>query len=393
MNPPISISELSRRIRSVVENEFKFVFVTGEISNFKPHSSGHFYFSLKDEKSQIGAIMWSSKNAGLFFTPENGMKVTAKGRITLYESRGQYQIEVFELSPAGEGELQLAFDKLKQKLFSEGLFADEHKKPIPEFPERVGLITSETGAALQDFLNIARRRFPVTRIILLHSIVQGAAAAGSIIKSIKLANSPDLNLDVVVIARGGGSIEDLWCFNDERIAREIFKSAVPVVSAIGHEIDFTICDFVSDLRAPTPSAAAEMIFPEITDLNKSLNNYSIPLRTIVYSRIIFLKSMLDNISSNYYFKRPLDVINEFKFRLDDIDRKIKYTLDKNTLRLGETLNSYEKLLGTLDPQQILKRGFSIVVKGEHIISRKEMINKDDDVELKFYDGSKRATVK
>ncbi len=392
MNPPVTISELSGQIKFLVEREFKFVFATGEISNFKHHYSGHYYFTLKDEKAQINANMWSSRNINLFFTPENGMKVIVKGRITLYDSKGTYQLDVFEMEPSGAGELQSSFERLKQKLFDEGLFDKEYKKMLPEFPERVGIITSATGAALQDFVRITQRRYPVVKLFFIQTSVQGAGSANSICKAIRLANSADLNLEILVLARGGGSAEDLWSFNEEKVAREIFNSVIPVVSAVGHEIDFTICDFVADLRAATPSAAAEMIFPDILELIKKTDEYSIYLKNIIYSKVNNLKYSLDNISNNYYFKRPLDLITENKFRLDDMEKDMSDIVGEKLTNVKNNLNSIEKILNSLSPEQVLRRGFTIIVKDGVFISRKREVTLNDKVEIKFYDGNQGALI-
>jgi exodeoxyribonuclease VII large subunit len=389
---PVTISDLSKRIKSILENEFSFVYIIGEISNFKHHSSGHFYFTLKDDKAQISANMWNSRNRNLFFTPKDGMKVVVKGRITLYESRGTYQIDVFEMQPAGEGDLRIAFEKLKQKLFEEGLFDDVHKKQLPEFPERVGIITSETGAALHDFIRITERRFPIVKLFLIHANVQGYGSIGSICKAIKLANNPKLNLEILVIARGGGSAEDLWCFNEEKVAREIFNSRVPVVSAIGHEVDFTICDFVADVRVATPSAAAEMIFPDKYDLIKKTTENFIYLKDIVNSKLNNLKYSLENISNNYYFKRPMDLINENKFRLDELEKGISNTIKKKFMNVKSNLDSSGKLLNSLNPENVLRRGFTIIIKEDKFITSKKGISVEDKIKIKFYDGEKKAIV-
>lgn len=392
MTQPISITELTRYIKSVIEHEFSFVYIIGEISNFKSHTSGHFYFTLKDEKSQISANMWSSRNKDLLFNPENGMKVLVKGRITLYETRGSYQIDVYEMQPAGLGELQFAFEKLKQKLFAEGLFDEDIKKKIPDYPERVGIITSETGAALQDFLRVTKKRYPIVKLFLFEANVQGRGSAESVVRAIRNANRVRHFIDVLVIARGGGSVEDLWTFNEEKVAREIFKSRIPVVSAVGHEIDFTICDFVSDLRAPTPSAAAEMIFPDINELEKRITEYSADLKSIVDSKLSKLKKVLDSSSSNYYFRRISDVINEYKFRLDEYERKIEGEVSDKFNNVKNILNSNEKLLNSLSPDQVLKRGFTIITKNKKVISRKVKLKRYDNVEIKFYDGDSKAVV-
>lgn len=392
MNQPLTVTELTRGIKSVLENEFSFVYVVGELSNFKDHSSGHFYFTLKDDKAQLSAIMWSSRNKELIFAPKNGMKVLVKGRITLYETRGSYQIDVFDMQPAGLGELQIAFEKLKQKLFDEGLFDASIKKNIPGFPERVGIITAETGAALQDFIRVTEKRYPIVKLFLFNAIMQGSGSAESIVRAVKSANKQRYDLDVIVIARGGGSIEDLWSLNEEIVAREIRRSAIPVVSAIGHEIDFTISDFVSDLRAPTPSAAAEMIFPDRSELSKRIIEYSNDLNNIIYSKIDNLKKIIDNSSTNYYFRRISDIINEYKFRLDEIDKKILYNISGKFNVLKRSLDSSDKLLNSLSPEQVLKRGFTIVTKDKKVINRKSGLKKFDNIVIKFYDGETSAVI-
>lgn len=392
MNQPVTITELTRGIKSIIENEFSFVYVTGELSNFKDHSSGHFYFTLKDDKAQISAIMWSTRNKELIFAPKNGMKVLVKGRITLYETRGSYQIDVFDMQPAGMGELQIAFEKLKQKLFDEGLFDASIKKELPEYPKRVGIVTAETGAALQDFLRVTEKRYPIVKLYLFNATMQGAGSAESIVKAVRAANKKEYNLDIIVVTRGGGSIEDLWSLNEEIVAREIRRSGVPVVSAIGHEIDFTISDFVSDLRAPTPSAAAEMIFPDRSELVRRIDEYSADLKNIIYSKLNNLKKLIDNTSGNYYFRRTSDVINEYKFRLDELDKNIVNKISLKLNNLKRSLDSSEKLLNSLSPDQVLKRGFTIVTKNKKVISRKIFLKKFDNVEIKFYDGESSAVI-
>ncbi len=389
---PVTVSQLSRQIKSVIEDEFRFVYLIGEISNFKHHSSGHFYFTLKDDKAQISANMWSSRNKDLFFSPENGMKVLIKGRLTLYESKGTYQVDVFEMKPAGAGELQIAFERLKQKLFEEGLFDEDKKKKLPEFPERVAIITSETGAAVQDFIRVTQKRYPFIKLFLIHANVQGGGSVSSICSAIRFANESIHNIEILVLARGGGSTEDLWSFNDERVAREIYDSVVPVVSAIGHEIDFTISDFVADLRAPTPSAAAEMIFPDIAGVLKRVNDYDYDLRNIAANKIGNLKHLLNNIEDNYYFRKPSDLINENKIRLDDLEKRIREIIGNKFANVNKSLSSSENLLNNLNPDQILKRGFTVILKDRKIMSRKSMVNINDKVEIKFYDGEREGRI-
>ncbi|RMD96216.1 MAG: exodeoxyribonuclease VII large subunit, partial [Calditrichaeota bacterium] len=253
-----TVSELTREIKILLETRIPEVWVEGEISNFTHHSSGHMYFLLKDEHAQISCVMWRSRNNTLFFTPQDGMKIIVRGRITVYEKRGNYQLEVLQLHPAGVGELQLAFEQLKNRLRKEGLFDPAHKKPIPPYPERIGIVTSPTGAAIRDMIHILQRRFPPVEIILNPVRVQGEGAAVEIAQAIDQFNRYG-QVDVLIVGRGGGSLEDLWAFNEEIVARAIFRSQIPVISAVGHEVDFSISDFVADLRAPTPSAAAELV--------------------------------------------------------------------------------------------------------------------------------------
>ncbi len=256
----LSVSDITRQIKNSLELRFPRVWIQGEISNFKRHTSGHLYFTLKDEGAQISATMWRSRAGTLLFGPEDGMKVIARGGITVYPPRGSYQIDVDQLTPLGVGELQIAFERLKQKLVAEGLFDEGRKRPLPELPSRIGIITSETGAALHDIRTVLNRRFPAIEVLLIPVRVQGPGAAEEIASAVKDMNRYG-KIDVMIVGRGGGSLEDLWAFNEEIVARAIYASEIPVVSAVGHEIDFTIADFVADLRAPTPSAAAEMVVP------------------------------------------------------------------------------------------------------------------------------------
>ena len=267
----LSVSQLNHEIKTLLESTIPVLWIEGEISNLKLHSSGHIYFSLKDKESQISAVMWRSRSAQLFFTPQDGMKVHAFGKINVFHKRGYYQFDIIKLQPAGIGELQLAYEQLKQRLQEEGIFDEEHKRQIPEFPERIGIVTSPTGAAIQDLLNILNRRFPGLEIVLGPVKVQGEGAAQEIADAVDNFNKFG-KADLLIVGRGGGSLEDLWAFNEEIVARSIFRSKIPVISAVGHEVDFTISDFVSDLRAPTPSAAAELAVPDRIDLLNHVNN-------------------------------------------------------------------------------------------------------------------------
>ncbi|KXK03683.1 MAG: exodeoxyribonuclease VII large subunit [Ignavibacteria bacterium] len=393
MNQPITVSELNARIRSVLENEFTFVYVEGEISNFKKHyPSGHFYFVLKDSKSQIQVTMWRAVNEKLGFTPEDGMKVIIKGRIRLYASRGIYNIEAFDIKSVGIGELQLAFEALKNKLFKEGLFNEEHKREIPRFPEQVGILTSETGAVIKDFIKITSRRFPLTEILHIHANVQGLFAAPEIVRAIKILNKPEFQPDVIVIARGGGSLEDLWSFNEESVARAIYASDVPVVSAIGHEVDYTICDFVADLRAPTPSAAAELIFPDSRELLETIKRFEYTLHSLVDVKISTLKSSLDEIEKSYVLKRPGNIMSEFMFNLDHYQKKLERIVEQKLFSYNNGLKNFERYIHGINPKLNLKRGYSIVRKSDKIINDSRLLRAGDEIEIEFADNIKKSKI-
>ncbi|MCB0725410.1 MAG: exodeoxyribonuclease VII large subunit [Ignavibacteriae bacterium] len=391
---PITVSELSQELKFLIEQNFPFIYITGEISNFKIHTaSGHYYFSVKDDKAQISCVMWSSRNRFLHVTPEDGMKVVIKGRVTVYEGRGTYQIDVFEVEPAGVGELQRAFERLKEQLQEEGLFDEEHKKDLPEFPQRVGIITSETGAAMHDFCNVTSKRYPNAEIFLFPVTVQGAIAAGTIVTAIKKAHTLKPGLDVLVLARGGGSLEDLWSFNEERVARAIYDAEIPIVSAIGHEIDFTIADFVADLRAPTPSAAAELIFPDKKELLERIKQFEYYIYGAIIDKINNLREILDALEGSYAFNRPMDILDEYKYRLDEIDRSVERTIKEKFYSLNNSLNYIDKILKNVDPQTIMRRGYAVVKRNDEVVSRAEGLKSKDDVSISFFDGSKEAQIK
>jgi exodeoxyribonuclease VII large subunit len=389
--------------------------VIGEISGYKrAQPSGHSYFSIKDEKSQISCNLWSFRHAYLKFPLKDGKKVLIRGRLTVYEPRGSYAIEVNTITEIGIGELQEAFEKLKEKLKSEGLFDEENKKSIPEFPENVAIITSETGAVIEDFIKVSKKRYPHFNLYLFPSLVQGKGSIESICRAIQKANNYSIKFDVIVIARGGGSIEDLWTFNEEAVARAVSLSEIPVVSAIGHEVDYTICDFVADLRAPTPSAAAEMILPDRRELIEILNDNESGLESIVKNRIEYFSEQLNRIQNNYSFNKPKDILNDMKIKLDDMnddfrkilvdkinyydnDIKDKYKLlvnisDSRISYIKNDLNYKEKFLKNISPDNTLKRGFSFVRKNGKIISKKSGLKKNDSINIKFYDGDVNAVV-
>jgi len=404
----LTVSELNSQIKSVMEENFRFVNLIAEISNFKIHTqSGHYYFTLKDNSSQISAVMWRTRNSSLLFTPEDGMQVVIKGRITLYAARGTYQVEVWDIKPQGAGELQLRFEQLKQKLFEEGLFDEVHKKPLPAYPEHIGVITSIGGAALQDFINIVRRRYPVVNLYLFNATVQGNTAAKSVADCIKTAEiyAKTHKLDLIVITRGGGSLEDLWSFNDEKLARAIFSSKIPIVSAVGHEIDFTICDFVADLRASTPSAAAELVTPRIENVIENVDKFSYFYRNFVVNKLESLRNSLKEIEGSYYFNRPKDLINNFYQRIDEISKDIESMTGDKISYLKNQVKHYKKTLHHVSPETNLKKGYAVVYKNnaaetgelfsfkfDKIAMRSKELQKDEDVEIKFYDGKKPARI-
>lgn len=387
----LSVSELTRAIKSVLEEGFENIVVQGEISNFKRHTSGHFYFTLKDANAQLSAVMWRGRNSALSFTPQDGMKVIAQGNITLYEARGNYQLDCYELQPAGRGELQLAYEQLKQQLANEGLFDSERKKNIPLFPERIGIVTSPTGAALQDMLNVLARRFPCIEIILYPVRVQGSGAAEEIAQAIRDFNALQ-NIDVMVIGRGGGSLEDLWAFNEEIVARAIVDSAIPVVSAVGHEIDFSISDFVADLRAPTPSAAAELIVPNSNDLREEVKKNISSMRNAMNDMIRTNKERIQSLVQSYSFRRPFDAIRQYFQRIDEMQATLQRVYEYRIKMQKQYVETLLLRLQSLNPNAVLQRGYAIVYENGKAITSAKRLKKNDEVALQFYDGRLPAKI-
>ena len=320
-----SITALNRAIKNMFDSkpELQRVYIKGEISNFKHHSRGHLYFTLKDENSRIAAVMFSSAASKINFEPEDGMKVLVSGRVTVYEATGGYQIYVDEMAIDGIGNLYLEFEKLKKKLAQEGLFDFEHKRAIPKYPQRIGIITAPTGAAIRDILSTIKRRYPICETILFPALVQGVGAKESIVEQLERAQ--EFDLDVIICGRGGGSIEDLWAFNEEIVARAIYNSKIPVISAVGHEVDFTIADFVADLRAPTPTGAAEMAVPNLYDLETLIGQYRIRLNENIKNIIAYNFKRIDAIKNSYVLKNPLSLYEVKEQKLDNLfDRVNNY---------------------------------------------------------------------
>jgi len=384
----LSVSDLNHEIKTLLETTIPVLWIEGEISNLKFHSSGHLYFSLKDKESQISAVMWRSRNTQLFFTPQDGMKVHAFGKINVFHKRGYYQFDIIKLQPAGIGDLQLAFEQLKQRLQEEGLFDEEHKRSIPDFPEKIGIVTSPTGAAIQDLLNILNRRFPGLEIILNPVKVQGEGAAREIADAIDNFNKFG-KVDLLIVGRGGGSLEDLWAFNEEVVARSIFRSKIPVISAVGHEVDFTISDFVSDLRAPTPSAAAELAVPDRIELLNRVNIFKKNLTEICLSKIQSERDHLKTLTSNYFFLRTPDIIKENRQRIDELVHTMQLTSQHHINMLFEQAKNLEQRLQSLSPDSILKRGYSVCRRTRDgvIVKDAKILKKEESIMVQFHKGN------
>lgn len=387
----LTVSEITRQIKFSLERSFPKIWIQGEISNFKRHTSGHIYFTLKDEGAQISATLWRSRVANLLFDPQDGMKVIARGAITVYPPRGNYQIDVEQLQPLGVGELQLAFERLKKKLSEEGLFDEEHKKPIPEYPERIGIITSETGAALQDIRSVLSRRFPSLELVLAPVRVQGAGAAEEIASAIFEMNRYG-GVDVIIVGRGGGSLEDLWAFNEEIVARAIYDSTIPIVSAVGHEIDFSIADFVADLRAPTPSAAAEMVVRDRSELIDIIANICYTMQGNVDNRVLSLRDRVQNLVASYSFNRPKDLLRESAQRVDELERSLSRTFSHLYQLTNQRYVTMRHSLESLSPKKVLKRGYTIVRKDGKVIASAKVLHGGDRATIQFYDGEVKTNV-
>jgi exodeoxyribonuclease VII large subunit len=349
-----TVSELTKAIKFFLQDQFPEVWIQGEISNFTKAKSGHIYFSLKDESSQIQCVMFYPESKTLRFTPEDGMKVKGFGRIDVYEKRGSYQFYVETLTPLGIGELAIRFEELKQRLASEGLFDPGRKKSLPFFPERIGIVTSPTGAAIQDLLNILRRRQPSVDIIVKPVRVQGDDAANEISQAIDEFNQYG-RVDLLIVGRGGGSIEDLWAFNEEIVARAIFRSDIPVISAVGHEIDFTIADFVSDLRAPTPSGAAELAVRDREELFSEIEHLLIRAGNSLEEKVVSTRERFRSLLRSYGFRRPLDLVVQYHQTLDDCERRLSLFWDFRLQSLREGVASVIKRFKGASPESVIVR--------------------------------------
>ncbi len=386
-----TVSELTRRIKSTLELGYPSVVVTGELSNAKIPTSGHFYFSLKDASAQLNGVMWRSRVGLLTFRPQDGMKVVVSGRITVYEPRGSYQLDASSIKPLGVGELQIAFDRLKQKLEQEGLFEPSRKRPIPEIPRKIGIVTSSSGAALQDILTVIGRRFPAVEIILRSAQVQGIGAAEDIAAGVDELNTiPDL--DVIIVGRGGGSLEDLWAFNEEPVARALARSRVPVVSAVGHEVDYTIADYVADLRAPTPSAAAEMVVPDRGAILDQFSNSWYTIRREVEDQLAERRERIAHLLTSYGFTRPADLLRQYVQRIDDLQQNLSLAVAHQRTLTESRHRAIVQRLAALDPRLPLERGFALVRRDGELIGRSAQLHSGEKVEMEFKDGIARSTI-
>ena len=411
----ITISQLTRYIKYKIDNDVNLgqVFIKGEISNFKAHSRGHYYFTLKDETSRINAIMFASQTKTLKFMPEDGMKVLVTGKISVYEATGGYQIYVSDMIEDGVGNLYVAYEQLKKKLEKEGLFDTSKKKKIPRIPTKIGVITAPTGAAIRDILSTIKRRFPLTEVLLFPALVQGKEAASSIVSQIK--NAENYDIDTLIVGRGGGSIEDMWCFNEEEVAYAIYNCKIPVISAVGHEIDFTIADFVADLRAPTPTGAAELAVPNEKDVLEYINQLKIRSQKVASNKIEFLNQKLKEITNKYILKNPISIYEVKEQQFDAIIEKLKFNIvnlynfkekrylnikssyifknpekliEKNTNKYLQVLSKLE----TLSPLITIKRGYSIAKKDGKVVTSCNDLKKDDKITIELKDGTVNSLV-
>ena len=392
-NDVLTVSQLTAQIKNLIESNYASIVVRGEISNFTHHSSGHMYFTLKDSHSELRAVMFKGSNNGLTFSPKNGLDVIAKGKLSVYEARGQYQIILNHMEPAGIGALYQAFEETKKRLQAEGMFSDERKLSLPKFPTSVGIVTSKTGAALQDMLVIFKRRAPQVKIVIRSALVQGDDAALDVASGIADLSTID-DIDLIIIGRGGGSFEDLWPFNDEALAREIVKCKKPIISAVGHETDLTISDMVADLRAPTPSAAAEIAIKNIFEISQNIDDQTKRIQNIVESKIASYWQTLDNLVERHNLQKPINVFKRHLEKIENFDKNLKIIMNKIFLLKESKLQSLSNSLEALSPNNTLKRGYSIAFnKKNQIITHPESIASNESFKVKMADGEMAAVKK
>lgn len=397
MNTPdvLTVSQLNFYIKSIIDEDINLrtVFLCAEISNFTNHvKSGHFYLTLKDKNSSIKAVMFKMSAQRLKFIPENGMSVLVRGRISVFEKTGQYQLYIDDMQPDGLGSFNLAFEQLKERLSKEGLFDESFKKPLPSVPQKIGVVTSPTGAAIKDILNVLQRRFPCTQVILYPVQVQGEKAPIEIATALRDISQRN-NVDVIILGRGGGSIEELWAFNDELVARAIFDCQIPVISGVGHETDFTIADFVSDLRAPTPSAAAELAVPSKLDEQKKINMINNLCYNLICSKINRDKERLGTLLSKSFMKSPLQLLDNRRMILDSYNEKINNLISNSITDSKYKFSILVNKLDALSPLKVMLRGYSITTKENDIVKSVNDIEVGDSLKIKLSDGYTLCEVK
>ena len=386
-----TVSQINSYVKKILDHNIILnnVWVKGEISNYKRHSSGHLYITLKDEGGVLKAVMFRGSALTLAFEPSDGMKVLARGRISVYEAGGSYQLYIEEMIPEGVGELYIAYEQLKKQLQDEGLFDEAHKKEIPRFPERVGVVTAPTGAAVRDIINVITRRYPMAEIVIYPAQVQGAGAAESIVRAIEYFNATG-EVDTLIVGRGGGSIEDLWAFNEEITARAIYASEIPIISAVGHETDFTIADFVADLRAPTPSAAAEIAVPSVIELRNRIDADHNRISQNIAGRIQSSRLLL----KRFKMRTPQDRIDEYNLRVDSLVKSAENSLKMKAMSLRRQFSEHADKLDALSPLQTLSRGYSIPTKEDgSVIRSADEMQSGMEFTLRLKDGNKDCVVK
>ncbi|MCI8655085.1 MAG: exodeoxyribonuclease VII large subunit [Clostridia bacterium] len=390
----ISVSQLNAYIKGKISEDeaLQSVLVKGEISNFKNHyATGHLYFTLKDEKSLIKCIMFKGYAERLNFTPKDGMSVMVFGSVSVYERDGVYQIYVQAMQEDGLGDLYKAYEELKKKLEKEGLFKEEHKKKIPKYPKEIGVLTSQTGAVIRDIINVSTRRNPNVHIKLLPVPVQGLGASEKIAEAIEIMNK-NKDVDVIIIARGGGSLEDLWPFNEEEVVRAIYNSQIPIISAVGHETDFSISDFVADLRAPTPSAAAELAVPDVAELKATMHTYKARFKNALIRKIELMKMRYSKCMESTAFKEPTRMINDNYLKIDSLIKTMENVVNKKEYEAKTRFVELTTKLDSLSPLKTLTRGYCLAENDGKIIKSVKEINKDEEIDLKFHDGNKKVKV-
>ena len=388
-----TVTELNQYVKNLIDGNrtLSAVTVKGEISNFTNHRSGHLYFSLKDADGQIRCVMFRSSAARLKFMPESGMKVVLHGQLTVYTRDGSYQLYASSMQPDGVGALYLAYEQMKARLAEEGIFDEDHKKPIPAFPRSIGVITSPTGAAIRDILNVSGRRYPLANVYIYPALVQGDGAERTLIDGIDYFDRSGL-VDVIIIGRGGGSIEDLWAFNSEKLARRIYSASIPVISAVGHESDFTICDFVADRRAPTPSAAAEIAVPDMGEILRGLASVRTGLQTSMQKLILQEQRMLNQMIQSHAFRHPEQMLDKFRLHLDEHEAELNRAVGQTLLLKKQSTATIAGKLQALNPLSVLSRGYATVSRGGVSITSVKQIQDNDTLDIQMADGSVRATV-